>query len=99
MIDRKLLGETVLASLELAARELRATHPDLFERVDAIKAAPGWEPHCDRRSIHTPTGNTWEIRECPRCGERFVGRVGRGRACCSRRCEKRHARFLERRSA
>lgn len=78
--------------------ELRALYPDLFAKVDAIKAQPGWEEFAtdcgDGQSRASFDRFSW-IR-CGVCDEHFVSEGGA--RFCSTACRARN-RARQRRSA
>jgi hypothetical protein len=81
---RYLVGATLLIALETADRELRVERPDLFSKVDAIKADPG------RVTIIPPERpmdfSRWTMRVCPRCRGSFATSVNDDTRYCSRAC-------------
>jgi len=79
-------------------RELRAKYPDLFARVDAIKAQPGWEEFatgCGESSSRAAFDHLTWVR-CAICDEHFVSE--NGARFCSSDCRARN-RAEQRRAA
>lgn len=84
MIDEKIVASGLLDALENADIELRYRMPELFARVDALKATPGWRPTQQATFRATFLRTT----ECGWCGDEFVD-VTKGRQrCCSHECSR-----------
>ena len=76
-----------LAEIDL---ELRAKYPELFARVDAIKAQPGWEEFatgCGESTSRATFDRLAWVR-CVACDEHFASEAGA--RFCSRQCRGRH---------
>lgn len=76
---------------------LRREFPDVFARVDAVKARPGWHPHQqDQDSTRLPE----TVFECAWCGDFFMpAKACRTQTCCSHSCRGRFQAWNRRRRA
>lgn len=82
-----------LALAEIAALD-RLWLPEVYERVDAIKAQDDWTPFA---SMRQPRGGA-TLRECPWCGDDFLTPTAQSRKrYCSVPCRAAYQRWVARR--
>jgi hypothetical protein len=97
-MDSKLVASGIYDALGDADVDLRARMPDVFAKVDTIKATPEWYPF---RLVHGVGADpeTYVVAECRWCGDPFVQSRHDHKTprCCSGSCAQRLAAFNRRR--
>lgn len=97
MTDEKIVASGLLDALEAADIEFRYLMPEIFAKVDALKADPDWKPADYARGA---TRRAPRVSECRWCGDDFIDKTNRSRparACCSQSCHQSWRGFLRRR--
>lgn len=93
---RALVGDTLLLFLEASAIGFRHSLPEVYAKVDAIKADPDRLVRADgQRDIDS---SLYVTVDCARCGDDFtILRSHWRRSFCSKSCASEHRWWLARR--